>query len=330
MKHLFVINPHSFKATNNMVQVLTEIESCFSREHDDEYNIHISRYSRDAIAVVHRYISACHKDETVRIYAIGGDGILFECLNGMIGFSNAELTGVPYGNANDFARMFGESEEVITRFKNIRELSKAPAHPIDIIDCGTNHALLEINIGLIGQTIIHANTLFPRLPAKWLRKNIGFAYTLSGIRAVANHELMKQYYNIAIDGYDISGNYSNIHVANTAVNGGSLIPSPYAIPDDGILNVVLASTTDSFKALRSIKNYTKGLFEKYNFYTHKTFKTMEISSDKILHVEMDGEGFFAKELKINIIPGGVKIFAPEGLDCVDYSYKAYKPKIKNK
>jgi len=118
MRHFFVINPHSFKAyEKDMIQVLTEIESSFSGKDSDEFNTHISRYPRDAIAVVHRFIASCPGDETVRIYAVGGDGILFECLNGMVDFPNAELTSVPYGNANDFQLFFFARIELARRFR---------------------------------------------------------------------------------------------------------------------------------------------------------------------------------------------------------------------
>ena len=325
MRHFFVINPHSFKANkDDMVRILTEIENCFSGEHHGEYNVHISRYPRDAVAVVHRFISSCPKDETVRVYAVGGDGILFECLNGMVDFSNAELSSIPYGNANDFPRAFGDNKDVIERFRNIKALTTAPAHPMDIIDCGSNYAFNEVNIGMIGHTIIQANSLFPILPKKWLRRNIGLAYTLAGLRALLNRDLLKQKYTITIDGDDISGNYCNIHIANSSFNGGTLCPSPYAMPNDGLLNGIFTSSTTLFNIMLSINDYNKGLFEKYNFFKHKTFKTMEISSDEVLHAEMDGEGFYAKDFTIKIIPGGIKVFAPEGLDFVDFSHMAYK------
>jgi hypothetical protein len=43
-----------------------------------------------------------------------------------------------------------------------------------------------------------------------------------------------------------------------------------------------------------------------------------------MSVAIDGEGFFAKELKMEIIPGGINFVAPADLDVVDYSYRGYK------
>jgi len=322
MKHFFVINPHSFIATEGYQNVIAEIESCFVDGNSDDFRIHISRYTRDAIAVVHDYISSYSTDELVRIYAIGGDGILFECLNGMVDFPNAELTSIPYGNANDFVRAFGE--DAYHHFRDIKNLLCAPSRPVDIIHCGSNYALNGVNIGLVGQTIIEAFKVFPHLSAKWLRKNISFAYTLCALKGLVNKALTSQYYTATVDGRDYSGKYCNIYIANHSCIGGDMTPSPYAIPNDGKLNVIFAKSLGTLSLAQKLGEYNKGKFEKFDFLFHSECNTMEIKSDRMLCVEMDGEGFYAHELVVKIIPNGVRVFAPQGLDFVDYSYKAYR------
>jgi diacylglycerol kinase family enzyme len=326
VNHFFFFFFHFFKATGNMENVIGEIEDCFRDEEEEKYKIHISRYRRDAIAVVYNYISAFPKNETVRVYAVGGDGILFECLNGMVYFPNAELTSVPYGNANDFIRTFGEG--VNDKFRDIKGLINAPSRPIDIIHCGSNYAINGVTVGVIGQTIIEANKIFPRFPAKWLRKNIGTAYILCAVKALLNKTIMRQRYALLLDGVDFSGQYCNIHVGNHACNGGTMTQSSYAMPDDGVLNAILAQTTSGLRIAMDMNDYNSGLFEKFDYFIHKEFEVMEIKSDDMLCVEMDGEGFYAHKLEVKVIPNGIKVFAPGELEYMDYSYKAFKPKKK--
>ena len=321
MKHIFIINPHSFRASGNLQDVLREIEDCFSDENDDSYKIHISRYPRDAIAVVSEFISDCPKNETVRVYAVGGNGIHFECLNGMIDFPNAELTCVPYGNANDYDRAFGEGLK--EKFRDIKSLLSAPSRPVDIINCGSNYAILGLSIGMVGQAIIHANEIFPRLPVKWLRKNIGLAYSLCAVKAMFNKSVTRQHYTILLDGEDFSGQYCNIYVTNIACNGGTLTPSPYAKPDDGKLHVMLLDTRRKRDIVTAIGDFNKGHFEKFEWIHYRTCKVMEIKSEDLLCVEIDGEGFYAREMRIEIVTWGIRFFAPEGLDFADYSGLAY-------
>jgi len=326
MKHLFVINPHSFKAFGNIQDVVQEINACFEYDTEGTHSIHISCYPRDAIEVVHEFILGCPTDETVRIYAVGGNGIHFECLNGMIDFPNAELTCVPHGNANDYDRVFGE--DVKDKFRDIKSLLTAPSRPVDVISCGSNYAILGLSIGMVGQAIINANEIFPRLPVKWLRKNVGLAYSLCAVKAMFDKSVMQQHYTILLDGEDFSGQYCNIYVSNIACNGGTLTPSPYAKPDDGKLHVMLLETRKKRDIISVIGEYNKGHFEKFDWIHYKTCKVMEIKSEDLLCAEIDGEGFYAREMRIEIMPRCIRFFAPEGLDFADYSYMAYKSKKK--
>jgi len=324
LNHFFVINPHSFKkAAGKLVSVLSEIDNCFTGKNKAEYKVYLSRYSRDAIAVVFRYIMEAGGDP-VRVYAIGGDGILFDCLNGMAHFPNAELTCVPYGNANDFVRAFGEG--ATNKFRDIMSLTKGTPHAVDIISSGSNFAMQELNIGLIGQTIINAKSMFPKIPISLLRKNTGAAYSICTLTALFNKDFGKQQYTVAIDGEELSGNFMNIHVANVACNGGSQTPSPYAMPNSGLLEVIITDTKSRLKAATVISDYSKGKFEKYDFFIHRKCKKLNVGSDSFLKVEKDGEGFLAQDINIEILPGHVQFVAPSDMEFADFSNKAYNKK----
>ena len=321
MKHFFVINPILFEASVQLPEIIKAIEDCFPTT-STEYKIHITLFPREAIAAVHHYILSCPKDEIVRIYAVGGAGLFFECLNGMVDFPNAELTCVSYGVASEFALTFGQVNA--KKFQDIKSLLTAPSRPMDIIRCGTNYVLLGLTVGLVGQTVIMTKKVFPRLPQKWLKKNSGLAYSICALITMFNKQIMTQKYKITVDGRDFSGAYCNIFISNIATKGGGLVPTPYAKPNDGIVDVLFVDAISKFTVMKTINNVNKGHYAKYPNYHYHTFKTMEIESDDLLSVEMDGEAFYARELKLEVIPGGVKVFAPEGLDFADYSHRAWK------
>ena len=308
------------------MNVLSEITDCFSSKSKNDYEVYTSRYIRDAIPSVFRYLMESDGDP-VRVYAVGGNGILFDCLNGIVDFPNAELTCVPYGSGNDFVRAFGYN--ALPRFRNIKNLIKGKVHYVDIIHSGSNYALQELNIGLIGQTIINKNVVFPYIPVKIMRKNLGLAYSVCALKTMINNESRPQNYTVLADDEDISGKYFNIHVANNGCNGGTLTPSPYAIPNSGYMDIILAKTDSRLKILSAMGDYNKGKFEKYDFFIHKRCKKLVIKSDSILQVEMDGEGFLAQEINLEILPGHIKFFAPEGMEFMDYSRKAFKGKAVN-
>jgi diacylglycerol kinase family enzyme len=300
------------------------VENCFSVERRMVYQIYISRRPRDAVAAVYRYLSAAPENEVVRVYAVGGDGILFDCLNGMVGFPNGELTSVPYGSANDFVRSFGEG--AVPAFRDIAGLSAAPARPVDIIHCGANFAMLEVNIGLIGKTVINANEILRGTLPPWLRRFTPTIYTLSALKAIARDSVIKQSYTIDMDGKDLSGSYTNIHIANIALDGGAFVPSPYARPNDGALNAIFMRSCSRTDIIKVINARNAGKYEKYDAFSHHTCKTMTINSDAPLNVNLDGESFYAKSFKLYIIPNGIRFFAPEGMDFADFSHLAYRRK----
>lgn len=323
MKHLFVINPHSFAQTGYK-HILNDINECFANSGETDYEIRVSRYPRDAVAVVHNFIKCVPKDETVRIYAVGGDGILFDCLNGMVDFPNAELTTVPYGSANDFARIFGE--KAYLDFRDLKKLIAASSRPIDIINCGTNYALLAINIGLVGETVYTANKILRKKSSAKIRRYTSNIYSLAAVKTILNYTILNQQYTIEMDDKDVSGNYSNIHIANSACDGGSFVPQPYAKPDDGLLDIIFIHPTGRLSTIMKVIDRNNGYFEKHDVFEYKKCRKINIKSDKPLCIQMDGEAYYAKEFDVKIVPNGIKIFAPENLEFADYSHRAYSKK----
>jgi diacylglycerol kinase family enzyme len=308
--------------------VLAEIEGNFKDGFLSDGEIYVSKTPRDAIAAVHDYVKGVAPQDTVRVYAVGGDGIMFDCLNGMVDFPNAELTNIPYGSANDFVRSFGEDTK--PAFRDIKKLATAPSRPVDIMHCGANYAMLEVNIGVVGMTTISANKLLRSTSSDWIRKNTSNVYNLFGAKTLFDKKVLNQHYNLQMDGRDMSGIYANIHVANIPCDGGKFVPSPHSVPDDGELEAIFLHSNSSFELVRIIGDRNNGMFEKHKtFSTHKC-RTMTVQSDLPLCIQLDGEGFFAREIKIRIIPKGIKFCAPEGLTFADYSHLAYSKNKRGK
>ena len=329
MKHFFVINTHSFRSkADKLQQVLEEIENCFPPGCYAEYKIYMSRYPRDAIAAIHRYITAA-EDETVRVYAIGGDGILFDCLNGMADFSNAELTNIPFGNANDFVRgCFGENAK--KSFLDIKKLTEASVQLVDILRCGSNYAINEVTVGISSQCVVNANSMFRNKPSRWRDKFIQQIYFLGAVGALWNKELMNQQYEVFLDGKDFSGSYCNIHFSNSPCDGATAIPNPYAKPNDGLLDVILAKPKKILPALKPLSDYFKGHFEKHDIFTRVQCKKAQLKSDLPICVQMDGEVFYTGGFNVEVIPQRIQFAVPQGIGFADYSHKAYRHKTVKK
>ncbi|MDR1319963.1 MAG: hypothetical protein LBK56_00840 [Gracilibacteraceae bacterium] len=326
MRHYFVINPKSFVKLEDLKHFLLSVENCFSVGNRAEYKIYISRYPRDAVAAVHRYAASVRDCETVRIYAVGGDGVLFDCLNGMAEFENAELASIPYGNANDFINALGA--ENFDAFRDIKRLSEAPSVPVDLIRCGSRFALINCSIGAESRAVMNMNGIMKAMnKGKNTRRFIPAIYKIGAITGIINGSILPKRYIVEIDGADKSGEYMNMNIANTAFNGGGNIPNPYAVPDDGELDVVFLNRLSRFRTISIMPGYTRGQFEKYpQIFTHLRFREMSCRCETPMSVIMDGELFMTSEITFKVLPGAVKIAVPEGLGFVDATAGAGRKK----
>jgi diacylglycerol kinase family enzyme len=316
MKHLLIINPKSFPNNHGMSEFISSATQILG----DSATVIISRYPRYAISKVHNFLKeAAGQNERVRVYAVGGDGILFDCLNGILCYPETELASVPYGNANDFLRAFGS--ENIPLFRDIELLSKSPSVPTDIIEYGENSALSIVSLGLEGSAILVTEKMAKRLSKiPFMRKLIPTLYTLGAVVVIFNRKLRSQYYNVIIDGVDYSGEYVDINIGNSFGNGGKNAANPYAVPNDGLLDAVFIKKMSLIKCLLTVGPFVRGEFEKLSDrFIHVRFKKLYASSPDSIRICADGEAFYTSEVNIEINPGAIQILAPEGV-----SYRPFK------
>jgi diacylglycerol kinase family enzyme len=276
MKHVFIFDSNFFYSQQwKMDVILDDIGQFFRAQEKQDFSVQISRYRRDAIVLIQREIETAKENDTVRVYAIGGDEILYDCINGIAELPNTELVAVPYGEINDFLRNFGEESGVL--FKDIPSLVKrGTAVPTDVINCGVNYALNSCYIGL---------------------NNILTAFF---------KETAAQHYRIIIDDKDFSGNYCLIHVANGPYYDGKKAVLS-AMPDDGMLDIALIKSASPLKIMWSMGRYFNGKIPS-NCVTMQARK-ITIQSDRQMRIQLDNEYIRDTGISINVAPNAVKMVA---------------------
>jgi diacylglycerol kinase family enzyme len=313
-EHLFFLNPKSFSRQADLDRIRSQIMDYFERSGISAYSIHVSRYPRDAISIIRKRIAKIDPAVTVRVYAVGGDGILFDCLNGIVGIPNAELAIMPFGGGSDFVRAFGP--EHYEQFRDIALQVSAPAVSTDIIHCGSNCALNFCAVGIEAATVIKTLPLgryFVNLRRTFPALN-SLVYNMGGILAAFEKKSLGQWYTVNADGEDISGDYTIINIANGPYYGAGKSAVTTAVPDDGILDMITVGDIGRLRILGLMSDYMNGGYYKYPaFASLRRVKKISIHSDIPLTVNLDGETFFESDLFIEIIPKGVKIAAVNNL-----------------
>ena len=321
-EHYFVINPRSFQRKTDMDAAINGIDSVF-RELIDEvgdikYHIHISRYPRDAIGAVNRYARSMPAGRTIRVYAVGGDGILFDCLNSIIGLRGSELAVIPYGYENEYIRAFGDGAEEL--FRDIKAQVVSGSIPTDVIYCDGNYALNCCTVGLESYSIVRRAEYIRRSKRllnvfKALYKRVdGFSSFFSALYAGHN-----QSYNIITGINDrLDGVYTSIHIANGPCYRDTPVPMDDSAPDDGQLELAMGYARSTFARARLLKDigFCRYQGKRINCIAgsvqHKRVKELKISSTEPMVINLDGEIFYDTSINIKVIPEGARIIAPNG------------------
>jgi diacylglycerol kinase family enzyme len=295
-----------------MEQAVAEINNYFRPKKDIDYSICYSKYPRYPVGYLRRIFEDTGRDVIVRVYAVGGDGILFDCLNGIVGFPNAELAAIPYGLSNNFIRSFGENNLAV--FRNIDAQVNAPVIPTDVMYCGNNYALNVCTFGIASYThqfVMRYSKYFRGLYEIFI-KSLSYLGTMRGI---FNKKVIRQKYEIILDGVPITGSFCNILIANGPRSENNISPVPQARPDDGALNLLAVQSASAVSILRAMPSYWN--YKIHPLITRFKIRNIVITSDEPMLIVLDGQLFSEKRLSISVIPSAIKFVAVAGLSYND-------------
>jgi diacylglycerol kinase family enzyme len=249
---------------------------------------------------------------------MGGDGELFDCLNGMAGVQGAELAVVPYGRTNEFIHAFGNIKP--DALKNLDALIPSNTLETDVISCEGKYALNYCAVGLevassawlsrMTDSVKNLLVVFPFLTR--LYRLYFFLAT------IMNRQRRQQEYTIKIDGEDYSGVYVSINIANGPGSKGNKSVSPDAVPNDGLLEIALLKPA-GLTTILTYGGYRRGRTPP-NCIRLKG-KNITIQSARALQMELDGELFFTDSAQIEVLPGYVPVAA--------FGYMSYGGKTGN-
>ena len=307
MRHLVVVNPKSFRKEADMADIVRDIGAYFSG-HGSEYLVHISRYPRDAIRVVSKYVGGT--DETVRVYSVGGDGILYDCLNGLVNFPNAQLAVMPYGSSNDFVRAFGEGRQHL--FRDIEKQATAQTIATDIINLGGRCAINFCSIGIEAAVIHRSRKIGRKHPfiAKILGKNI---YVAGIPHVFFDAKISRLKYEVLIDRNRYESGCLGINLANGPVYCGKTF-SPMSNPADAGMEVMaICGSAESCLFAMAGSRSTVRNGKNRKVFKHIQAREVSVRCEEPMHIVADGESFFCCQLTAKLIPAAVNIVAPGGI-----------------
>ena len=202
------------------------------------------------------------------VVAVGGDGTMWEVLNGVAGTPSA-LGIVPTGTGNDMARSLG----IPLNLAGAARVLAAENHELRPVDVG------EDPDGKFG-IVLGLN--FPSEVMRYVNTGAGpfrgsLAITAGVVRTVTR--LRAERMRLELDGKALEADVAGLFIMNTPYTGGGLFMAPEAHPDDGWLDVVILGRIGRLDLLRTLPRAYKG--------THVTHPSVSITRCQRISVETD-------------------------------------------
>lgn len=226
------------------------------------------------------------------VIGCGGDGTAHRVVNGILKSGNtAKMAILPFGTVNDFASVIGMTDD-IERFLEI--LKRDTFRLTDVGKCNDKYFINVVAAG--------AFTDIGYVVPRQLKRVLGrFAYYIYGLKDSINHLNESYRVKMVINGEVVEKKVNLFTVSNSNSIGGFKNYARQTEVDDGYLYLMYMEKVSFFEAAGIIANYLatrefKGEKIKYHYIKH-----FEVTSEKQLVYDIDGEKGGQLPLTIDVV-----------------------------
>ena len=301
MKHLFIVNSLAGKERKKKKYFKQLMDAIDRLEGDVEVE-----YTQPPEWGAEQIARAwAQRGEPVRIYACGGDGTLNEVVNGAAGYDNAAVTNVPLGTGNDFLKIFGPEYREL--FHDLPALMEGPQAAFDLMDCNGRLGIDVVCAGVDARIAADVDK-YKSLP---LVTGLG-SYVLSLIDNVLFRGICRPM-RVRMGDIDAAGETAIVCICNGRHYGGGFMPVGDAMPDDGVLDMLLVPKVSRTTFFRLVGKYAQGRYREIPQLVsdyHGQFITYGSLGGEDVTTVVDGEVMRAPEFTVKLADKKVNFFYP--------------------
>ncbi len=287
-KDWFVINEHLNQSELSFESVFTT-----HKEH--------------AIALTTKFIKKGYRNFIV----VGGDGTLNEVVNGIfyqksVPTSEFLIAMIPVGTGNDWCRMFQipfKYSEAIDLIKKGNTLLQDIGR-VSYLNSTTSKRRYFINVAGMGYD---AEVAAKTNKDKERGKGGPFLYLKNLFSSLLFYKFTETEIKIDDSPLQYKNKTFSISVGICKYNGGGMKQLPYAIPDDGLLDLTLIKKLSKFTVIREVKHLYDGSFIKNPKVQTFQGKTFRIDSKPPINLEADGESLGHSPFIFDLIPESLRV-----------------------
>jgi len=249
-----------------------------------------------------------------RIIVVGGDGALGEAVNGFLRDGGpppeAALAHIPSGTGSDFRRTIGAGRSVTAALETLRSgnIRRLDVGRVTVTDAeGTTRQHYFLNAATLGMSAAVVRTA-ERL--SWLRRTNGtLAFYVSALANLAVHRNAR--IHLAVDDrLDRRLKVNTVAICNGQYAGGGMWLAPSAVPDDGLLDVVVMGDLGLGDSLRLTATLYRGRHLGHPEVTALRGHRITVESDEEVWVEADGEIVGRLPATVEIVPAAIDFLCP--------------------
>ncbi|MEB3264884.1 MAG: YegS/Rv2252/BmrU family lipid kinase [Synechococcus sp.] len=244
---------------------------------------------------------ARHPDSAL-VLASGGDGTVSAVAGALLG-SDLPLGVIPRGTANAFAGALGIPTDLAGA---CRTVLAGHTQRMDAALCNDTPMVLLAGVGFEAGMVDRAT--------RELKNRLGpLAYVLAGAQQLVNQQPFQAH--LEIDGQAITLQASAITVANAAP-GTSVLAQGFGrvIPDDGLLEVTIATSTDRLQGLQALASLVASAVvqtpAQHGDLLCLRARRITIATATPQKLVVDGEMLEGDRFCFECLPAGLRVFAP--------------------
>lgn len=295
MEYVFILNSHA--GTHHAEDLKKELEQNYQDK--IEYQLYLTQAKKDATRFVKEYCNNFPQKEACFV-ACGGDGTINEVASGVVGEKNKCFAVLSYGSGNDFIKYYPDRD-----FLSLEALFGGKIAQIDAIQVNDSYSVNVVNSGFEARVGSIANDI--------KAKGGKHAYTRGILKALFSAR--KNDISVEVDGERITKEKMLLcSFANGKYHGGKYMCAPYAVNNDGLMEVCLVHPISLARFMLMISSYRKGKhIEKKSlqrFLVYKRAKTAKVTTPTPTELTLDGETLCGTEFFIKILDNAVNFIIP--------------------
>lgn len=256
-------------------------------------------FSADSDGQLQNLVHQAVQDGAKALVCVGGDGTLYEVVNGLAQTSGLRLYLVPCGTGNDFARAMGLPSDPLAAFQLQLD---SPPRPCDL---GRMNGFYFINVSGLGFDV-----QVLRATERYKTRFHGLLpYLLGVLRAARQFKPLEV--DLIVDGVARHERLTLMAVANGQYIGGGMRVAPGASFQDHQFDLILLRAVPRLLIYLLLPLFMNGSFLKFPSMAQCIRCRHLTVRGKELVVNLDGELEAVEQAEYEILPGAIELCCPE-------------------